>query len=390
MRLSPVILAAVVAAAPCAAQAPRAQAVPANAPLTMDPAVRTGRLPNGLRYYVRRNARPEKRAELRLVVNAGSILETDAQRGVAHFVEHMAFNGTRRFPKSAIVDFLERIGMRFGADVNASTSFDETTYMLQVPTDTAKFVETGLDILEDWAHGISFDPAELQKERGVVVEEWRSGRDAITRVSNRQIPVMLRGSAYADRLPIGTKENLESFPDSVARAFYRDWYRPDLMAVIAVGDFDPATMARLIQARFARIPMPNAPRRRAEAPVPDHAETLVSIEADREYPGRDVSMLWLKPRMHERTTADMRRGLVARFHDTMLNLRFAEQLDVVDPDALHAARNTLRREMAAALKDELLGHPVVGAEYHQGGGQEDQRGGDEPDQGAADAGSGGV
>ena len=135
---------------------------------------------------------------------------------------------------------------------------------------------------------------------------------------------MLRGSAYADRLPIGTKENLESFPDSVARAFYRDWYRPDLMAVIAVGDFDPATMARLIQARFARIPMPNAPRRRAEAPVPDHAETLVSIEADREYPGRDVSMLWLKPRMHERTTADMRRGLVARFHDTMLNLRFAE------------------------------------------------------------------
>ena len=164
MRLFPVILAAALAAAPCSAQAP----VPASAPLTMDPAVRTGRLPNGLRYYVRRNARPEKRAELRLVVNAGSILETDAQRGVAHFVEHMAFNGTRRFPKSAIVDFLERIGMRFGADVNASTSFDETTYMLQVPTDTAKFIETGLDILEDWAHGISFDPAELQKERGEI------------------------------------------------------------------------------------------------------------------------------------------------------------------------------------------------------------------------------
>lgn len=324
MRLIPVALAAFLGAVPCLAQPRRAQGVPLAAPLTMDPAVRTGRLPNGLRYYVRRNARPEKRAELRLVVNAGSILETDAQRGVAHFVEHMAFNGTRRFPKSAIVDFLERIGMRFGADVNASTSFDETTYMLQVPTDTARFVETGLDILEDWAHGISFDPAELQKERGVVVEEWRTGRDAITRVSNRQFPVMLRGSTYADRLPIGTKENLETFPDSVARAFYRDWYRPDLMAVVAVGDFDPAAMVRLIQARFARIPMPKSPRRRLEAPVPDHAETLISIESDREYPGRDVSMLWLKPRLHERTAGDMRRGLVARFHDTMLNLRFAE------------------------------------------------------------------
>ena len=145
------------------AQAAPAQPVDLAAPLVLDPAVRSGVLPNGLRYFVRTNGRPEKRAELRLVVNAGSILENDDQRGVAHFVEHMAFNGTRRFPKADIVNFLERIGMRFGADVNASTSFDETIYMLQVPTDTARLVMTGLDILEDWAHGISFDAAELKR-----------------------------------------------------------------------------------------------------------------------------------------------------------------------------------------------------------------------------------
>jgi len=294
------------------------------AALTLDPAVRTGTLPNGLRYFVRKNARPEKRAELRLAINAGSILENDDQRGLAHFVEHMAFNGTRRFPKADLVNYLERIGMRFGADVNASTSFDETIYTLTVPTDTARFIATGLDILEDWAHGISFDPAELKKERGVVIEEWRTGRNASTRISNKQFPVMLNKSKYAERLPIGTKENLETFADSLAITFYRDWYRPDLMSVVAVGDFDPAEMVRLIEERFSRIPAAMHARTRADALVPDHAETLVSIESDTEYPSKDVTLLWLKPISQAQTVHDMRRDLVYRFHDGMLNLRFAE------------------------------------------------------------------
>lgn len=315
-------------AAPVAARAQGGGAAPAaqdlRAPLTLDPAVRTGTLPNGIRYFVRRNTRPEKRAELRLVVNAGSILESDAQRGVAHFVEHMAFNGTRRFPKAEIVNYLERIGMRFGADINAYTSFDETVYMLQVPTDTARLVHTALDILEDWAHGITFDADELRKERGVVVEEWRTGRDAFSRISNRQLPVMLNGSLYADRLPIGTRENLETFPDSVARAFYRDWYRPDLMSVVAVGDFEPDEMIREITARFARIPARPNPRPRTYAAVPDHAETFVSIESDKEYPSREVALLWLKPRSDERTVGNLRSALVQRFHDAMLNQRFGE------------------------------------------------------------------
>ncbi|HVT39863.1 MAG TPA: insulinase family protein [Gemmatimonadaceae bacterium] len=314
-----------------------------SAPLPADSAVLTGRLPNGLRYFIRRNAKPEKRAELRLVVNAGSILESDAQRGIAHFVEHMAFDGTRRFPKADIVNFLERVGMRFGADLNAYTSFDETVYMLQIPTDTARVVTSALDILEDWAQGVMFDPAEIRKERNVVIEEWRTGRSASTRVSYRQIPVMLRGSDYALRVPIGTKENLETFPDSLAIRFYRDWYRPDLMSVIAVGDFDAKRMEMMIRERFARIPMPAAPRPRTLAAVPDHAETLVSIETDKEYPSKQVALLWKKPHEETRTVGDFRRELVAAFYDGMMNQRFQELTQ--KPDAPFAFAGSGRGEI---------------------------------------------
>src|SRR4051812_48542850 len=238
-----------------------------SARLPIDTNVHRGALPNGLKYILRRNAKPEKRAELRLVVNAGSILETDAQRGLAHFVEHMAFNGTKRFPKSDIVNFLERVGVRFGADLNASTSFDETVYKLQIPTDTARLVNTALDIMEDWAHSLSFNPTELKKERGVVIEEWRTGLSAETRVQNKQFPIMLHGSKYATRLPIGTKENLEHFKPELAEQFYRDWYRPDLMTVIAVGDFDLKEMEAAIRERFGRIPAATSPKVRTYAAV---------------------------------------------------------------------------------------------------------------------------
>ena len=316
VSLRPLLLAPLFAV-PALAQAP-------SGALPADSAVLRGVLPNGLRYLVRHNGRPVHRAELRLVVNAGSILETDAQRGVAHFVEHMAFNGTKRFPKSSIVNFLERIGMRFGADVNAYTSFDETVYMLQVPTDTARLLNTGLDILEDWTQAITFDSTEIRKERGVVIEEWRTGRNASTRVQNRQLPAMLRGSRYADRLPIGTRENLEQFPDSVARAFYRDWYRPDLMTVVAVGDFDTEAMVRSIRERFGRIPAAQSPKPRTYADVPGHDDTIVSIESDREYPSASIALLWLRPRDSTRTVADYRRNLVSGIYDAMVNARLGE------------------------------------------------------------------
>ncbi len=310
--------------------------------LPTDTLVVRGRLPNGVQYLIRRNALPEKRAELRLAINAGSILEDDAQRGLAHFVEHMAFNGTRRFPKADIVNFLERVGMRFGADLNAYTSFDETVYMLQIPTDTARLVATALDIMEDWARDITFDAKELQKERGVVIEEWRSGLSAETRVQNKQFPVMLKGSKYATRLPIGTRENLERFPAELARKFYRDWYRPELMTVIAVGDFDVKEMESAIRDRFAKIPVAKSPRPRTYAAVPSHKETLVSIETDREYPSSTVALLWLKPRDSTRTVGDMRRQFIESLYDGMVNARFGELAQ--RPDAAFAYASSGRGE----------------------------------------------
>jgi zinc protease len=319
MRFIPRLAVLLVTALPVAAQS-----VDLSARLPVDTAVVRGQLPNGVHYLIRRNALPLKRAELRLVVNAGSILEDDAQRGIAHFVEHMAFNGTRRFPKADIVNFLERSGGRFGADLNAYTSFDETVYQLQIPTDTARLMNTALDILEDWAHDITFDSTELKKERGVVIEEWRTGLSAETRVQNKQFPVMLRGSKYATRLPIGTKENLERFPAALAQKFYRDWYRPELMTVVAVGDFDVKEMEAAIRERFARLPASVTPRLREYSTVPNHGETLVSIETDKEYPNSSVALLWLKDRDSTRTVADMRRQFVSSLYDGMVNARFGE------------------------------------------------------------------
>ncbi len=232
-RLSvlPALALAVATAAPLVAQD-----VDLASHLPTDTSVTTGVFDNGLRYYIRANTRPEDRAELRLVVNAGSILEDDDQLGLAHFVEHMAFNGTRNYPKQELVEYLERIGMRFGPDINAYTTFDETVYMLTVPTDTVEVFEQAFQILEDWAHQVTFDDSEIDLERGVVIEEWRLGRGAAARMLDKQFPVLFKDSRYAERLPIGDPDVLGQFSYATLKRFYGDWYRPDLMTVIAVGD----------------------------------------------------------------------------------------------------------------------------------------------------------
>ncbi len=165
-----------------------------------------------MRYYIRKNPRPAGRAELRLAVNAGSILEDDDQRGLAHFVEHMAFNGTEHFPKQDVVAFLQSTGMRFGAHINANTSFDQTVYQLQIPTDKVEVIDRSLLILEDWARAVSFEPEEIDKERGVILEEWRTGLGAGARMLEAQLPVLLKGSRYAERMPIGKPEIIRAFP----------------------------------------------------------------------------------------------------------------------------------------------------------------------------------
>ncbi|MBW3627743.1 MAG: insulinase family protein [Gemmatimonadetes bacterium] len=308
-----------------AAQAqPDAAAAAADQAIPTDPTVRIGTLPNGLRYYIRKNTEPQKRAELRLVVNAGSVLEDDDQRGLAHLLEHMAFNGTRNFEKQELVRYLQSVGMRFGPDVNAYTSFDETVYMLTLPTDSARVLETGFQILEDWAHGISLDSVEVEKERGVVIEEWRLGQGAQSRMRDKQFPILFRGSRYAERLPIGTLQSLQTAKPSAVRRFYREWYRPDLMAVVAVGDFDPDRIEALIRQRFSGIARPANPRPRPVVPVPDHAEPLVAIATDKEASYTLVGLLYKQPVRSMKTVAEYRRSVVESLYNGMLNERFLE------------------------------------------------------------------
>ena len=208
-------------------------------PIPPDTSIRIGKLDNGLTYYIKYNKKPEKRMEMRLAINAGSICETDAQQGLAHFCEHMCFNGTKNFPSNKMVDMLEEMGVKFGQELNAYTSFDQTIYMVRVPTDSMEWINRGFQVVEDWAHQVTMTGTEIDKERGVITEEWRLGLGADERMQQKYIPVILKGSKYARRLPIGKINIIKSFPYDTLRAFYKSWYRPDLMAVIVVGDIDP-------------------------------------------------------------------------------------------------------------------------------------------------------
>ena len=295
-----------------------------NAPLPIDANVRIDTLDNGIVYYLRKNTEPKNRAELRLAINAGSVQEDDDQRGLAHFVEHMLFNGTRRFEADSLIDFLERTGMRFGPDINAYTSFDETVYMLEIPTDSATIVEGAFDVLEDWAAYATLSDEEIDKERGVIVEEWRRGLGAGGRIRDQILPVLLYGSQYKDRLPIGDTTIIKNADYETLRRYYRDWYRPDLMAVVAVGDFDLDHFETLIREHFASLPKPEAPRLRPAFDVPGHEQTLYKIATDPEYPVTQVQVYFKQPAEPFQTVGNYRARIVSRLFNSMLNKRFAE------------------------------------------------------------------
>lgn len=292
--------------------------------LPVDPQVIKDTLENGLTYYIRQNAQPQKRAELRLVVNAGSVLETDEQQGLAHFCEHMAFNGTRNFPKHKLIDYLELVGMKFGPEINAYTGFDETVYMLQVPTDKPEIIETAFQILLDWAGAISFEDQEIQKERGVIIEEWRMGRGAEARLRDQQFPILFQGSKYANRLPIGQKAVLDTFHYQTLRQFYDDWYRPDLMAVIAVGDFETDQIQDMIRSHFGQLPRPLNAKKRPLEPIPDHSETLFAIASDPEARFWQVALYYKLPVMEDQTVNDYRSNLIEILYLQMMNERLSE------------------------------------------------------------------
>lgn len=308
----------------CVGQAPVAEEQVVSAAIPIDPQVRLGRLENGIAYYVRPNRKPENRAELRLVVNAGSVLEDEDQLGLAHFLEHMAFNGTEHFEKQEIVDYLESIGMAFGPEVNAYTNYDETVYMLQVPTEDPEIMETAVQILEDWAHLISLEPEEVEKERPVIIEEWRLGRGAEARMRDSQYPILFKDSRYAERRPIGKPEIIESAPVESLRRFYRDWYRSDLMAVIAVGDFDAQWVEETIVKYFSNLEEVEQPRKRVVYPVPAHPGTLYAPATDPEATSTRVSLYVKADPQPQETVADYRRELVEAMYNGMLNDRFQE------------------------------------------------------------------
>ncbi|MBY0496484.1 MAG: insulinase family protein [Cyanobacteria bacterium] len=309
------------AAAPQAAIAPE---LALDRTLPVDPAVKTGRLPNGLRYFIRENKRPAGRVAMRLAVDAAAIQEEPDQRGLAHFLEHMAFNGSENFKPGELVSFLESIGARFGPHVNASTSFDETIYMLEIPTDRAGYVDKGMLVLRDFAAGISLLPAEVEKERGVVMEEWRGRLGAGSRLTEKQLPVIFQGSRYAERLPIGLPEVLQKAPRERLLAFYQKWYRTDRMAVVVVGDIPVAEAEKLIVKHFAPLPAPKGTVANVDTNVPAHKETLVNMSTDPEAQGWSVSVAFKRKAVEDETVRGYRKTLAENLLSQMFNLRLRD------------------------------------------------------------------
>ncbi len=293
-------------------------------PIPADPNIIIGKLDNGLTYYIKQNKKPEQRVELRLAINAGSICETDGQQGLAHFVEHMCFNGTKNFPSNKMLDMLEEMGVKFGAELNAGTSFDQTVYMLKVPTDSIEWINRGFQILEDWAHQVTMEESEIDKERGVIIEEWRLGLGAQDRMMEKYIPVLFKGSKYAERLPIGKIDVIKSFPYDTLRDFYQTWYRPDLIAVVVVGDIDLTLAERKVKEYFGRIPQAVNPKPRIEYPVPGNVEPLISVVTDKEAPGYSASILFKHPKSDNITYTDYRSQLMRTLYTGMLNNRLQE------------------------------------------------------------------
>ena len=303
-----------------------AQELKMESPIPMDPTVKTGKLKNGLTYYIKKNAKPEDKVDLRLVINAGSILENEDQQGLAHFMEHMCFNGTKRFPKNELVDYLQSIGVKFGQHLNAYTSFDETVYFLPIPSDDPEKLEKGFQIIEDWAFNTTLTPEEIDKERGVVLEEYRIGLGADKRMMGQFMPKMMYNSMYAKRLPIGKKEILENFTYDKVVNFYKDWYRPNLMSVIVVGDIDVAEMEKKIISHFSSYKNPKNERPRKTFDVPNHKETFVAVESDPEAAFTQVQLLYkdyTEPKV-VKTIGDYRQELVKSLFTTMINNRLEE------------------------------------------------------------------
>lgn len=303
-----------------------------------DPNVKIGVLPNGLKYYIRYNQKPENKVELRLAVNAGSVLEDDDQQGLAHFMEHMNFNGLKNFPENELVQYLRSIGVEFGNDLNAYTSFDETIYILPVPADKPGKLDSAFMILADWSGGALLTSQDIDKERGVILAESRLGKGADDRMMKKWFPALFNGSKYGQRLPIGIDSILEKFDYSKIRQFHEDWYRPSLQAVMVVGDMPVDKAEKMIIEKFSGYKNPSKLRERpAYFEVKPYKESKAMVVSDPEAEATYISILGDSHQDKPRTTkADYYKMLRENLCNSMLNTRFNELRVAANPPFIYA------------------------------------------------------
>ena len=322
-----------------------AQQQPQMPPIPTDPNVRIGKLENGLTYYIRHNELPENRADFYIAQKVGSILEEENQRGLAHFLEHMCFNGTTNFPGKGIINWLETIGVRFGENLNAYTSIDETVYNINnVPVMRDGIVDSCLLILHDWANDLTLDPKEIDNERGVIHEEWRTGQGAMMRMYEQALPKAFEGSKYGHRLPIGTIEVIDNFPYQALRDYYEKWYRPDQQGIVVVGDIDVDKVEAKIKEIFSPIEMPANPAERVYEAVPDNKEPIITIAKDKEQPMTMIYIWHKHPATPNEAKSNMEylvQNYLFSMIESMLNARLEELKQSAEPPFIDAgAQNT--------------------------------------------------
>jgi len=321
--------------------------------------LRTGVLPSGLRYFILENSMPENRAYLTLAVKAGSVLEEDNERGLAHFVEHLAFNGTERFPESKLVSYLRSLGMRFGPEVNAYTSFDQTVYGIEVPIENdslgiRRIPDTALDVIDDWTRAITFEPTDVDDERPVIMEEYRMRLGAWERLRQKWLPVLFRGSPYADRMPIGKPEIIEGAPASRMEAFFKKWYKADNMALILVGDFNgEALEASLIDHFMIGKPAEPVNRPLFDLPLPQKGNLEVLTLTDSELTAAYINIYYKRsPQARRGDLSYYRSEIIDYLIDAMLSLRFEEAL--LKPETPHVSVNAGTASYAASSRFYVL------------------------------------
>lgn len=314
------------------------QSISLNDKIPIDTNIRVGKLNNGLTYIIRKNPYPLQKAEMRLIVNVGSIVEDSSQLGIAHFIEHMAFNGTKHFKKNELISYLQSLGVRFGADLNAYTGFDETVYMLPIPLTQPQNLDKGLEILQDWASGISLQTKDIEEERKIILEEARLGKNAQERMTKKILPGLFANSLYADRLPIGKDSIILNASAIDMQRFYSKWYRPDLMAVVVVGDVNPQDVEAKIKKYFGKLKNPKNATPRTYPTILPYKQTLGKIVTDAEATANIVMINFpAQERKSQEIWIDYKNDVVKNIFMLIMNQRFEEKIHTTNPPYLYAS-----------------------------------------------------